>query len=455
MYIPSKPALLGAALMTSSAMLFAESGNDQAGADGFVEGQSLYLTTRNFAAREWYRDSFSLEIPKRQGPPEATQARHTLVQGTQLGYRSGYTEGEVGVGLDLAAFNAINLERGKGRISGGGNRTLTDSDGHAPAQWTKVGIANLRLRASSTELKAGRFLVDTPVFGYIDNRALPSSFDGVALDSQELDTLHLQAGSFRRVSPRTGAGDEAFTTEYGTREAEGDRVHYLGGRYGPVEALEVAVYGGRFEDIWDQFYLGLFHGLGDRDTLALDTALNAYRTRDSGSRKAGYIDNDAWSLAFTLSHKAHALSLAWQQVRGDEYFDYVHETGAIHLANSLFSDYNGPNEKSVQISYRTDWDSLGIPGLDIHLWYVKGWDIDGTRYTGDRNGAFGNYAEVRAMDGERHHEYGLSASYRLREGQLKDATFKVTWMSHRGSRQQVDGSADELRIVTTLPFSLL
>ena len=85
MYIPSKPALLGAALMTSSAMLFAESGNDQAGADGFVEGQSLYLTTRNFAAREWYRDSFGLEIPKRQGPPEATQARHTLVQGTQLG----------------------------------------------------------------------------------------------------------------------------------------------------------------------------------------------------------------------------------------------------------------------------------------------------------------------------------------------------------------------------------
>lgn len=426
----------------------------QAGATGFIEGQSLTLSTRNFAAREQMKDSFGFTIPK-DGGRERTHSRRAWVQGTQLKYSSGYTQGTIGFGLDVAAFNAINLERGKGRIGGGGNRTLADSNGHGVEEWSKLGIANVRLRASNTELKAGRFQVDTPVFSYFDNRALPSSFTGYAITSEELDNLALQAGSFRRVSPRTGSGDEAFTTEYGTREVKGEHMHYLGGNYKPLESLEIAAYGGRFEDIWDQYYLGITHTLGNRENLSLRTALNGYRTRDTGSRKAGYIDNNAWSLAFTLAHQAHALTLAWQQIDGDEYFDYVHETAAIYLANSLLSDYNGPNEKSAQIRYETDWSYFGVPGLSTTAWYAKGWDIDGTHYDGDRNGAYGNYVEVRGMDGERHHEYGLMAAYKVQSGAIKDSTFKVTYMSHKASKQQIDGSVNELRVVSTFPFDLL
>ncbi|WP_308726171.1 OprD family outer membrane porin, partial [Metapseudomonas otitidis] len=140
---------------------------------------------------------------------------------------------------------------------------------------------------------------------------------------------------------------------------------------------------------------------------------------------------------------------------GDEYFDYVHETAAIYLANSLLSDYNGPNEKSAQIRYETDWSYFGVPGLSTTAWYAKGWDIDGTHYDGDRNGAYGNYVEVRGMDGERHHEYGLMAAYKVQSGTIKDSTFKVTYMSHKASKQQIDGSVNELRVVSTFPFDLL
>lgn len=426
----------------------------QAAASGFIEGQRLTLTTRNFAARERFQDSFGLNIRK-DGGSEFTQSRRTWVQGSQLQYSSGYTQGKVGFGIDVAAFNAINLERGKGRIAGGGNRTLADSNGHGHEEWSKVGVANLRARVSRSELKLGRFLVDTPVFGYIDNRALPSSFNGVALTSDELDRLSLQAGSFRRASPRTGAGDEELTTEYGTRDVTGDSYSYLGGTYQALENLHITAYGGRFEDVWDQYYLSFDHSLGDRETLALNTVFNGYSTRDSGSRNAGYIDNDTWSLAFTLAHQAHALTLAWQQVHGDEYFDYVHETAAIYLANSLLSDFNGPNEKSAQIRYATDWKYLGVPGLTTMAWYAKGWDIDGTDYDGGRNGAYANYADVLAQDGEKHHEYGLMAMYKVQSGAIKDSTFKVTYMSHRASQNQADGSVDELRIVSTLPFDLL
>ncbi|MFS4427219.1 OprD family outer membrane porin [Stutzerimonas stutzeri] len=426
----------------------------QAGASGFIEGQSLTLTTRNFAAREHTEDNFTFRIPK-DGGAEPTHSRRTWVQGTILQYSSGYTVGTVGFGLDVAGFNAINLERGKGRIAGGGNRTLADSNGHGVEEWSKLGVANVRMRVSNTELKIGRFLVDTPVFGYIDNRALPSSATGAAVFSDELDGLSLQGGSFTRISPRTGAGDEHLTTEYGTRAVDADRFSYLGGTYKLLDNLEVTAYGGQFEDVWNQYYLSFIHDLGDRESLSLRTALNGYFTRDSGERKGGHIDNNTWSLALTLAHQAHALTFGWQQVDGNEYFDYVHETAAIYLANSLLSDYNGPNEKSAQIRYATDWSYFGVPGFSTTLWYAKGWDIDGTHYDGDRNGAYGNYAEVRAMDGEKHHEYGLMGVYKVQSGPIKDSTFKVSYMSHRATHNQVDGSLDELRIVSTFPFNLL
>lgn len=427
----------------------------QATATGFIDGQTLDLITRNFAAQETRRDSWHWNIPKSDGSREPTYKRSTWVQGSILKYNSGYTQGSVGVGVDLAAFNALNLERGKGRIDGGGNRTLADNDGRGVASWSKLGVADVRLRVSSTELKAGRFLVDTPVFGYLDNRPLSSSFNGLALTSEELDNLAVQAGSFTQASPRTGAGDEPFTTEYGTREITGSRFNYLGGTYKPQDSLELALYGGQFKDIWNQYYLGLTHTLGARDTLMLKSAFNGYHTQDSGARKAGYIDNDAWSLAFTLAHQAHALTFGGQQIHGDEYFDYVHETGAIYLANSLLSDYNGPNETSAQLRYETDWSYFGVPGLNTTAWYAKGWGIDGTGYDGDRNGAYGNYAEVRAMSGETHHEFGLSAAYKLQSGRLRNSTFKLTYMAHKASQNQADGSVREVRLVSTFPFKLL
>lgn len=129
----------------------------QAGATGLVEGQSLTLTTRNFYSRENMKDSFTFRIPKAGGGSQRIHQRNAWVQGTVLKYSSGYTQGTVGFGFDVAAFNEIAPERGKGRIGGGGNRTLANSDGEALGEWSKLGVANIRLRASNTEFKAGRF----------------------------------------------------------------------------------------------------------------------------------------------------------------------------------------------------------------------------------------------------------------------------------------------------------
>lgn len=86
----------------------------QAGASGLFEGQSLTLTTRNFYSRENMKDSFTFRIPKAGGGSQRIHQRNAWVQGTVLKYSSGYTQGSIGFGFDVAAFNEIALERGKG-----------------------------------------------------------------------------------------------------------------------------------------------------------------------------------------------------------------------------------------------------------------------------------------------------------------------------------------------------
>ncbi len=53
-------------------------------------------------------------------------------------------------------------------------------------------------------------------------------------------------------------------------------------------------------------------------------------------------------------------------MNGNEYFDYLHETNGIYLANSLTSDFNGPNEKSFQIAYAINMAEYGVPGLKFN-----------------------------------------------------------------------------------------
>lgn len=189
--------------------------------------------------------------------------------------------------------------------------------------------------------------------------------------------------------------------------------------------------------------------LGDSSILSLTTGLNYYKTVDEGKKLLGDIDNDTYSLSFGLTHLAHTLTFSYQEVNGNEYFDYLHETNGIYLANSLLSDFNGPNEKSFQVSYGINMAEYGVPGLKFNIYQARGWGIDGTHYKG------GGYDGVQSMDGEHHYEYGIGATYAVQSGPLKATTIRGTYTAHRASENQADGSINEFRLVTTIPFNIL
>ena len=414
---------------------------------GFVEEQTLGGTTRNWYANELKRrnDRFSYN---NHGTRESTPRRINWVQGTILDYTSGFTEGTVGFSTQVAAYNAVALDRDAKDIAGPNNRTLTHSDGDAVGQWSKLGLANLSARISNTTLTVGRQNFSSPTIDVIGNRALPSSFQGVGLHSEEFNNLSFDAGSFDRVSPRTEASLSKFRSEYGATGVETDRASVAGLNYQPFKSLKTTLYATHVADFWNQYYFGAVHDMGDNATLGLNTNFNYYKTLDTGSKALGNINNDTFSLAFGLSHLAHTLTLSYQQVSGDEYFDYLHETNGIYLANSLLSDFNGPNEKSLQLAYSINMAQYGIPGLKFNAYHARGWDIDGTHYKGTAY-------DVKNMDGETHYEYSVGTSYAIQSGPLKATAIRATYTTHRASKNQSDGNINEFRLVTTIPFNIL
>lgn len=422
--------------------------NAQAEANGFFEDQHLTGTTRNWYSNELRRRD-SVFGYNDDGVRKTTPRRINWQQGTIVNYTSGFTQGVVGFSTELALYNAIALDRDVGDFAGSSNRTLADSDGDAVGQWSKMGLGNVKARVSNTTLTMGRQSVNTPVIAYIGNRALPSSFQGFGLQSDEFNNLSLQAGSFDRVSPRMEQSLDKFRSEYGDRSKTADRLDMLGGDYKPTDSLTTSFYASNLEDFWHQYYFGFTHEMGDTNVVGLSTNLNYYKTKDSGQRKMGEIDNDTYSLSFTGTHKAHSLSIAYQEVAGNEYFDYAHETNAIFLANSLLSDFNGPNEKSLQVAYVLNMAEYGVPGLKFNIYQARGWDIDGTHYKGTA------YSDVRAMDGETHYEYGIGSSYSVQSGPLKATAIRATYTTHRASENQSDGNLNEFRLVTTIPFNIL
>ena len=422
--------------------------SSQSEASGFVEGQSLGGTTRNWYANELKRNNGRFTY-NNHGVEKTTPRRINWVQGTIIDYSSGFTQGTVGFKTQVAAYNAIALDRDVGDIAGKNNRTLTHSDGDAVGQWSKLGLANLQARVSNTTLVVGRQNFSSPTIDVIGNRALPSSFQGVGLHSEEFNNLSFDAGSFDRVSPRTEQGLKKFRSEYSdSAKVTTDRASVAGLNYQPFKSLKTSLYATHVEDFWNQYYFGAVHDLGDNAVLGLNTNLNYYKTIDTGSKAMGDINNDTFSLAFGLTHQAHTVTLSYQQVIGDEYFDYLHETNGIYLANSLLSDFNGPNEKSVQLAYSINMAQYGVPGLKFNAYHARGFDIDGTKYKGTAY-------DVKKMDGEDHSEYSIGTSYAIQSGPLKATAIRATYTTHRASKFQSDGNINEFRVVTTIPFNIL
>ncbi len=210
------------------------------------------------------------------------------------------------------------------------------------------------------------------MFGTGNARLFTSVATGFQLTSHELKALQLDIGHFNAGNENSNSinADGALKALYAGVETRS--VDYLGGSYALSDQLSISLYGSQFTDIWRRTTPTLHYTFALSEGQSLNLDFNIYRTNDDGQSQAGKIDNTTWSLATGYKVRRSPIDLAYQQVDGNEPFDYLgfdQQPGtSIFLANSVqVLDFNAPNERSWQLRYDLDMAAFGAPGLSFHV----------------------------------------------------------------------------------------
>ncbi|WP_074880054.1 OprD family porin [Pseudomonas frederiksbergensis] len=413
---------------------------DDSNAEGFVEGSSLNLNARNY-----YMNRNRLQ-----------QADDNIEWGQGfLGlFESGYTQGAIGFGVDAHAMLGLKLDGGGG-TDGSSILPVSDGNGKAPGSFSTAG-GTLKMRAYDTELKAGDLFLANPVIAGGETRMLPQTFRGVSLTNHRFDGWMIEGGQASFTKPYNQSGHTRIGTSYGSL-ADGDESKHLnwaGVAWSGLPGLTSSVYASELKDIWNQYYYDLDYTYALNDRVSLNPGLHAYHTQDTGDALLGHIDNNTYSLHFTVGVGDHSVTAAYQRVNGNTPFDYISQGDSVYLDNSQqYSDFNGPNERSWKLKYAYDFVGLGLPGLTSAISYSRG-ELDLTKVDPDSPG----YASWYSADGKnaRHWERDIDLNYVVQGGKAKNLALRLQWATNRGGNGYgaLDQDTDEYRVIVDYPLNV-
>jgi hypothetical protein len=413
-------------------MLFAGTTLADEPAQGFLDGATLEVLSRNFYLNSDYRSP----------SPTGKSYKAEWAQGFISTFESGFTPGTLGFGLDAHAFLGLKLDGGKGH-SGTGLLPVND-DGRSEDNYSSGGGA-VKIRASQTTLAFGEMMVETPVFDTADKRLQPEYATGFLLNSHEIDGMNLVAGHFTAFKNQDSSSGKGNFYGYGA-STEAGGITFLGTDLLTQSPVGGALYASELTDTWHQYYANLHL---KQPGVFLDA--NLYHTQDTGKALAGAIDTTAFSLSGKYTVDAHAFTLAYQKINGDTPFDFV-GGDSIYLANSIkYADFNGAHERSWQARYDLDLSTFGIPGLTFMTRYVMGSQIDGTH--APKGGAYNPFDESvgeyvpQQGDGGRHWERDIDLRYIVQSGAAKGLSVQLSHVSHRANTAQAGDDIDRVYVV--------
>lgn len=411
--------------------------------NGFIEDSKATVQLRNFYINQDNRSGAA-----------APSKSEEWGQGAVLDYRSGYSQGAVGLGLDFFGQFGLRLDSGErtdkaGRTRNPGTVFPLDDDNSAVSNFGRVDFTG-KARISATELRVGMLQPRLPVLTQNDGRLLPQTFRGAYLNSREIDGLTLHLGQIERASARASTDYENLRIAGGTERV--NQFRFAGADYLFTPDLNLTYYHARLQDYYQQHFLGLLHtapiGAGklatdlryfDNDAIgANDRQRPGYAA--SGFNNQGRVDNRTASALFTYSQTGHSLGLGYQQVNGSSAFPFINAgdgSTAYLITDSQIGKFLRAGQRTWLARYGYDFGNVGIPGLAASAVYLRGTDVD----TADR-GADSEW------------ERNLRLDYKLQSGPLKDLGLSLR---HASLRSDVTGQRDmdELRVVLSYSFTLL
>ncbi|SDS30833.1 outer membrane porin, OprD family [Pseudomonas asplenii] len=406
--------------------------SDQSDAKGFVEDSHLNVLLRNAYINRDFKDGNHDKIEWGQS-----------VIGT---FKSGFTQGTVGVGVDAFGLYALRLDGGKGTTGAQGIDFFAKDNNGSPERDIAKGGAAVKFRLSNTVLTYGDQMPALPVLSYDNGRLLPESYTGTLITSKEIKGLELNAGHFNEESRKSDEG----------RDSGGLKsINVLGGSYQFTDNFKAALYASDVEDVLKKQYVNLNYVFPVAQDQSLTLDFNGYRTQldndYAAKNNAGGDDNKIWSLAATYALGAHSFTIAHQRSTGDSLLGYpyggyqrgqgrVGDGGnSIYLANSYWSDFNASDERSWQLGYGLDFSTFGVPGLSYNVAYVRGDNITTSTSTGGTEREIFNQVK-----------------YVVQSGPAKDLSVKVRSsilrVSQKSSEYNVGGN--EVRVFVDYPINV-
>ncbi|MBK4997729.1 OprD family porin [Pseudomonas sp. S31] len=328
--------------------------------------------TASLSARNYY---FSRDFSDIVGANQQSKAEE-WAQGFILDFKSGYTPGTVGFGMDALGLLGIRLDSSPDRVNTG--LLPVHGDGRAASEYSRI-APTFKARVSKTELRAGELQPNLPVLTFSDIRLLPPSYQGVSISSAELQGLTVQAGHLSSTHLRNEAGDGKMNAMLGhvpQRQAESDAFNYVGGDYAfNANQSSLSLWYGQLEDIYHQGFVGLKHSKPVGDWV-LSANLGYFNAREDGDALLGSIDNQAFYSLFTARLGGHSFHAGYQAMYGESAFPRVFANIA-PLGNEVPTyEFASADERSYQLRYDYNFAAMGVPGLTATVRYLKGNNVD-------------------------------------------------------------------------------
>ncbi|MCJ8175400.1 OprD family porin [Pseudomonas viridiflava] len=366
-------------------------------AEGLVADSHGTLTLRNYYMDRDYKDD------------GAKTAAREWAQGFMMNAESGFTPGKLGFGLDARALVGVKLDSSPDR-SGTELLPVSARDGRAADEYSRLGLTG-KMRFSQTTIKTGDVSIFLPFAFASPSRLLPQTFRGTTLSSKELEGLTFNAGYIDRLNKRDSSNYQPLAIASPNRRFNGaatsSHMAYAGGDYQLSRQLSLRAYHAEVDDLYTQNTLALLHQLPLGDG-TLTTDLRSFFSRDTGSAKAGEVDNQNLSALVGYKLGGHSVSLGYMHSSGDTATPYLSGTELMGLSElTMSSDFLNAKERTWQAIYDYDFTAVGIVGLRSRLRYVRGDNIE--------------LAALNADD-RKEREFQMELGYVIQSGPLKNVS---------------------------------
>ncbi len=375
-----------------------------ASANTFVDQSSVSLTARNFYFDRDYT--------------QASPSQRDWAQGFILKANSGYTSGQIGLGLDILALAGFNLLGnsnqdyiGSGLLPVYADNSRADQTGEL--RWT------VKAKYQDSTLHIGTLTPMFPVLFASPARLFQQNYRGAHLQVNEIDNLKLHGIYVDRVNHRDSTNYEKIRVgnPNGRFEsaAESSGLHMLGADYKINDQATAQIYHANLHDIYQQHFLGLKtkYDIGIGNFLS---DLRLFISEDSGDALAGHIENQHFSGIFGLNRSNHTFSLGYMQSFGDTALPTLSGSEPAVFLDSMSADFSNINEKVYHARYDYDFKDTPLNGLKFMTRYSKGVDI-----------------EIRNLPGQEFEQEAIDfdLSYRIPTGKLEGLNLRARHSHYR------------------------